>query len=585
VKKRKREEVESVKVSLMNHHGNGGRGISNGSGGKSKGRDDGKLYKFDEVDLTRLIIQSLKELGYEKSAKEVENESKIKLTSDSMKEFEESIIKGKWEESIGILRNKLLKNEDIEVLKFLILQQEYFELLYNDDSVNALTVLKKLKNCKSVHIQDLGQLASFIACSNVKSLKKCVSTFLIDQNRRLLKDKKKHRLNDSFWEPIEYRKDLFATISQLLPPTLMVPKGRLNELLSESVQYKLQENNSLIDLDLDEPLPLLEDSFYQESEVLVKESNRKASTSEVVLLETAHILKGHTDEVWCVDINATKSLVASGSKDRSIIIWDPKNDFNKVKKIPLAHKIAVEQVKFNPNPNYVHLLLSSGGNRSIKLWSTASCTLLYKFNQHFQPVTSIKWMAGGENFLSTGMDKLIVMCDAESCQIVKSWNTHERIVDICITKDKENHPFALILYADGFIDSKYLLDIPETSQLPKIGFVDNNIKSIQLSNQIKDHECIIARQEDAVSIISTKDNTVLKKITAPKMARFIVKNSVFQNNYLLLGSESGSIDVIDLSSLDFVTKLKGHAATVNEIASSDDYFITASDDFSLRVWR
>lgn len=64
---------------------------------------------FDRIELTRLAIQLLSDLGLERSAKCVEDESGTYLTDSTIEQFFELLEQGKWQESIAALRRMQVK--------------------------------------------------------------------------------------------------------------------------------------------------------------------------------------------------------------------------------------------------------------------------------------------------------------------------------------------------------------------------------------------------------------------------------------------------------------------------------------------
>ena len=71
---------------------------SNGSGSLSR-----EYYGHDREEVTRLIIQSLYDLGYQTSAMQLESESSFPLESDDATRFRDAVEKGQWNKVEALL--------------------------------------------------------------------------------------------------------------------------------------------------------------------------------------------------------------------------------------------------------------------------------------------------------------------------------------------------------------------------------------------------------------------------------------------------------------------------------------------------
>lgn len=98
--------------------------------------------------------------------------------------------------------------------------------------------------------------------------------------------------------------------------------------------------------------------------------------------------KEHNQEVATCDWHPFHSLVATGSKDKTIRIWDPRNHTEKSLFQLQPHTNSVEQVKWNPiNGNF---LLSGSKDQKIKLFDIRNLKeALKEFHGHKDPVLAI----------------------------------------------------------------------------------------------------------------------------------------------------------------------------------------------------
>ncbi|KAK4536925.1 hypothetical protein CDCA_CDCA10G2950 [Cyanidium caldarium] len=110
------------------------------------------------------------------------------------------------------------------------------------------------------------------------------------------------------------------------------------------------------------------------------------------------ILRGHGWDVRSVHWHPSKPLLASGSKDSLVKIWDPKT--GKCLTTLHGHKSAVVKVRWNPlNGNY---LLSGSRDQSIKLFDIRMMREVQAFRGHPREVTTLAWHPLQEDAFASG---------------------------------------------------------------------------------------------------------------------------------------------------------------------------------------
>ncbi|KAI9373897.1 WD domain protein, partial [Aspergillus egyptiacus] len=88
-----------------------------------------------------------------------------------------------------------------------------------------------------------------------------------------------------------------------------------------------------------------------------------------------HTLGGHSDWVWSVAFSADSQLLASGSSDQTIKLWDPAMGI--LRHTLEGHSDWVQSVAFSADSR---LLASSSNDQTIKLWDPANGTLRHTIN-------------------------------------------------------------------------------------------------------------------------------------------------------------------------------------------------------------
>src|SRR5262245_26538730 len=110
-------------------------------------------------------------------------------------------------------------------------------------------------------------------------------------------------------------------------------------------------------------------------------------------LETV-IQKGHELAVVCVAVSADSNFVATGSKDKSIKLWEM-NTGRELRSF-LGHEHTVSTITFSPDGKY---LLSGSYDKTIRLWEVSTGKEIYNlptedliFDVAFDP--ALKYFVG-----------------------------------------------------------------------------------------------------------------------------------------------------------------------------------------------
>src|SRR5262249_2369931 len=125
-------------------------------------------------------------------------------------------------------------------------------------------------------------------------------------------------------------------------------------------------------------------------------------------IEPRATLRGHSDTVWTVAISPDGKLLASGSKDKTVKVWDVKTQ--KVLLTLTGHTGDAGSLAFSPTDRNV---LASGGcgDRSVKLWDirTGKCTATLA--GHTKDIYCLAFSPDGKTVVSGSEDKSIKLWD------------------------------------------------------------------------------------------------------------------------------------------------------------------------------
>jgi WD40 repeat protein/serine/threonine protein kinase/DNA-binding XRE family transcriptional regulator len=148
------------------------------------------------------------------------------------------------------------------------------------------------------------------------------------------------------------------------------------------------------------------------AEVTRRADIREARASLFDALErTSHLssyLRHHTDRVWSVAFSPDGKILASGSDDQTIILWDVAT--HRPIGLPLSgHTSPVNSVAFSPDGK---LLASGSDDQTIILWDVATHQPLgLPLTGHASWVRSVAFSPDGKTLASGSHDKTIILWD------------------------------------------------------------------------------------------------------------------------------------------------------------------------------
>jgi WD40 repeat protein len=129
----------------------------------------------------------------------------------------------------------------------------------------------------------------------------------------------------------------------------------------------------------------------------------------------ARTLKGHTAQVYSVAFSPLGNLLASGSQDKSVRLWDPK-DGKTVKELK-GHGDIVQSVAFSPDGK---LLATASADKSVRLWDPASGKEVKNLGSHKKSAYCVAFSADGKLLASCSEDTTIKLWDVAGQKEVAS---------------------------------------------------------------------------------------------------------------------------------------------------------------------
>jgi WD40 repeat protein len=135
-------------------------------------------------------------------------------------------------------------------------------------------------------------------------------------------------------------------------------------------------------------------------------------------------LEGHKDPVFSVAFDPKGGMLASGSKDQTVKLWEARS--GKLLRTLEGHKSLVYCVAFDPQGG---ILASGSGDKTVKLWEARSGKLLHTLEGHQKAVLGVAFDPQDRTLASGGPDETVKVWEARSGKLLRTLEGHTYFVE------------------------------------------------------------------------------------------------------------------------------------------------------------
>ncbi|KAI9828460.1 MAG: hypothetical protein M1832_002888 [Thelocarpon impressellum] len=519
-------------------------------------------FGHDREEVTRILIQSLTDLGYDGAASTLSRESGYELESPSVAAFRSAVLEGQWTEAEGFLFGQhvadggggvnlqnghgsigtglvLAEGADRKEMLFWMRQQKFLELLEQRDLGTALMVLRQELTPLHQDIGKLHALSSYIMCQSADDLK-----------------------YQAEWDGAagRSRKILLAELSKSVSPSVMLSEHRLATLLDQVKQNQI--SNCIYHNTAKSP-SLYSDHLCDRSRFPLK-----------AVLE----LERHADEVWYLDFSHDGTLLATAGRDRTVIVYE-------VPSFAILHTLSdhgegVTYVAFSPDDTK---LVTCSQDHRARMWDTASGSLLLTLEHHTHPVTTCSWAPDGQTFITGSHDLQSAMClwDLNGHRL-HSWSREYRVQDCAITPDGSR----LVAISTPKDQRIYVYNFKTREEEYSMALkVDLTCVSITQDSRYM----LINRSDNEIQLLDIGTGEVVRRFMGQRQGKFIIRSRLggAGENFVVSGSEDSLIYIWHKENGTLVETLEGHkSGCVNAVAwnaADPCMFASAGDDHKVRM--
>ncbi|CAG9861058.1 unnamed protein product [Phyllotreta striolata] len=520
----------------------------NGHGDAAVAENGAFFLNQTNQEIVRLIGQYLKNEGLTKTCESLMVESGCRLDHPAAAKFRQHVMDGDWSKAdhdLQELRPLLGQDTNIMEMRFLILEQKYLEYLEDGRVLDALHVLRNELTPLKHNTARVHQLSSFMMCSSTKEL-----------------------LERTNWtgKGLQSRVILMNKLQSYLPPSIMLPPSRLQELLNQALELQTLRcslHNTLHGVSL------------PEASLLVDHSCPKSSFP----IYTIQVLNDHCDEVWFCSFSPDGTKLATGSKDQNVIIWDvdPETCTLSLKKILEGHNTGAAYISWNPDS--VHLIVC-GPDESpeVWLWNIETENFLKVTQSQEDALVCCAWNKDGTKFVVGGVRGHFYQCDLKG-NVLDSWEG-VRVNGLWYRQDGKT-----VLASDTHHRIRgYVFDEVTDQQIIQ---EDHSIMSFTVDK--KDRLALLNVATQGVHLWDLNDKILVRKYQGVTQGHFTIHSTFggVNQHFIASGSEDNQVYIWHIRNEHPIATLQGHTRTVNCVSWNPVHhhmLVSVSDDYTIRVW-
>jgi WD40 repeat protein/serine/threonine protein kinase len=267
---------------------------------------------------------------------------------------------------------------------------------------------------------------------------------------------------------------------------------------------------------------------------LILASGSKDKTIKIWNLATGNLIRsfdGDSSAIWSVAFSSDSQQLVTGSSYWRIMLWNWKiGELIRT----VEHNSTVWSVAISANGK---MLVSGSGDKTSKIWNAENGDLVYNLPDHSDYVYSVAISPDGKTVVSASRDKTITIVDVATGKLIKTLEGHSAVVrSVAISRDGKT-----------LVSGSYDATI-------KIW----NLATGELMRTLNDHS------KEVLSVAISPDGKTIAS-----------------------GSKDKTIKIWDLSSGVLLNSLTGHSDEVYAVTFSPDGKTIASGgkDNMIKLWR
>eukprot|EP00929_Paragymnodinium_shiwhaense_P103200 TRINITY_DN66527_c0_g1_i2.p1 TRINITY_DN66527_c0_g1~~TRINITY_DN66527_c0_g1_i2.p1 ORF type:complete len:804 (-),score=158.26 TRINITY_DN66527_c0_g1_i2:313-2583(-) len=557
---------------------------------------------LQRIDVIRLMLQTLSDMGLHVSREALEKESGIQLEAEDVSALRAAVSAGDWESAARALE-RLADSHAAQAARHLwksmklhLLRQELFEFLAG---VVAAAQDPQALGLDPAQLVPWRSRLQALAPFDEEHRGWAQEAVLCLSSARLLQD----FWNSSGWKAEGSRELLWSQLTGLLSTDLVVPPHRLSALLWQAVRYQ--------------ELHCTHHSLSLGARRCGAISLLRDHSCDPPPLPTRCIgcLRAHDDEIWFIAASHSGRHLVSSSRDKALLLWkrsfkgekngslaSPSAGFNVVRSL-VGHKEAVSYIAWRNDDEY---FLTASGDCTVRLWSPDEAEALQVFTRHSAPVVAAQWVMDSKRIVTAGLDKKLCLWSMNG-NMLHEWEIPPHVQDLAVLR---NGLHVLVINCDRRLKMFDVSGKRELAALPEgdpiMSICASRLRDdvlVNIANQVtSSHPAPVVRLWDVPA------SRVVQRYLGHSQGRFVVRSCFAgrAEEFVISGSEDSQLYIWHRHYGSLLQVLSGHMALVSCVcwisfgttentgaasASNEggcpeesSLLLSASDDKTIRVW-